>query len=303
MPQLLDIKAFLATARAGSFSAAARELEVAASVVTKRVNRLEEHIGAVLFSRTTRRLTLTGVGERLRPRLQVLVAEIDDALRASRGAGTIVGHLRVKSPTTVGALFVGEALVRFQARNPDVTSELLLIDRAVNPIEENFDVALGALPDSFPSVLDVPLCRYDRVLVASPRYLARGRVPRTPNDLVEHDCLAFLPAGVEWAFDSPEGGTVAVAIHARFTVNDSRILLGAAIEGLGLAVVPRFLARPALEAGTLVTLLHGYPLKPLWFKAMVPRSKAHKPEVGALIEHLKQEFGPVPPWERPTTDH
>ena len=298
MPQLLDIKAFLVTARTGSFSAAAREIGLAASVVTKRVSRLEDQIGSALFQRTTRRLTLTSEGERLRPRLQLLIAEIDEALRSARvPEGGVAGQLRVKSPTTVGMLYVGGALARFQARNPRVKIELLLVDRAVNPLEEGFDVALGGLPVSFSGVLDLPLCQYDRVLVAAPAYLADNPAPRSPNDLVAHDCLAFLPIGLEWSFESDQGAIV-VEIRARFTANDSQVLLTAALAGLGITVAPRFLAREALADGRLVAVLADYPLPPLWFKAMVPRSKLNKPEVAALVEHLKAEFGSVPPWDR-----
>lgn len=299
MPQLLDIKAFLATARAGSFSAAAREIGLAASVVTKRVDRLEQAVGALLFARSTRKLTLTGAGERLRPRLQILVAEIEETLSGATSAGSsVTGALRIKSPTTVGTLHVGAALIRFQRRNPNLTTELLLADRALNPLEEGFDVALGAMPFSFPGVVDVPLCPYERVLVAAPAYLARARAPGTPNDLVEHDCLAFMPVGTEWSFESSRGAIV-IEVHARFTVNDSSVLMAAALAGLGLAIVPHFLARDRLAAGELVAMLPDFPLKPLWFKAMIPRTKTAKPEVMALVEHLKAEFGPVPPWDRP----
>lgn len=298
MTQLLDIKAFLTTARTGSFSAAAREMGVAPAVVTKRVNRLEQEIGTALFVRSTRRLTLTAEGERLRPRLQILIGEIEEALRGAHSANDGVrGQLRIKSPTTVGTLYVGEAVTRFQATNPNVRAELLLIDRAVNPLEEGFDLALGALPISFASVIDVPLCLYDRVLVAAPDYLARHPAPGTPSELVEHDCLAFLPIGLNWSFES-ERGTVVVEVRARLIVNDSRVLLAGALQGLGLTVVPRFVAREALAAGQLVAIMPDYPLTPLWFKAMVPRNRLDRPEVAALVDHLQAEFGTIPPWDR-----
>ena len=89
-----------------------------------------------------------------------------------------------------------------------------------------------------------------------------------------------------------------VEVRARFTANDSQVLLTAALEGLGITVAPHFLAREALADGRLVAVLADFPLAPLWFKAMVPRSKLNKPEVAALVEHLKAEFGPVPPWDR-----
>ncbi|HET9068359.1 MAG TPA: LysR family transcriptional regulator [Amaricoccus sp.] len=298
MTQIADIEAFLVAARAGSFAAAGRELGTAAPVLTKRVDRLEDRVGARLFARTTRRLTLTPEGERMRPRLQAVMVEYEQALRdALPAAGGLRGHLRVKSPTTVGTV-VGESLTRFSAANPGLTFELLLIDRAVNPLEESFEVAVGAFPMSFASVVDVPLCPYERVLVAAPGYLAGRPALRHPTELVQHDSLVFLPAGDTWSFET-ERGSIATEVRGRFAANDSRILLAAALRGLGVAVLPRFLAREALETGLLVHLLDEFPITPLWFKAMVPQNRVHHTEVAALVDHLRADFGPVPPWDRP----
>ena len=298
MPQLLDIKAFLITARTGSFSAAAREIGLAASVVTKRVSRLEDQIGSALFQRTTRRLTLTSEGERLRPRLQLLIAEIERGAAQRPGPeGGVAGHLRVKSPTTVGMLYVGDALARFQARNPQVKIELLLIDRAVNPLEEGFDVALGGLPVSFSGVLDVPLCHYDRVLVAAPAYLAatRRRAARTissrttalPSCRSASTGRSRATRARSWSRSAPGSPPMT----ARCCSGGAR-----GPRNHGGAALPRPRSARGRPAGRRAARL--YPLPPLWFKAMVPRSKANKPEVAALVEHLKAEFGSVPPWDR-----
>lgn len=295
MTLLIDIKAFLTSARAGGFSAAAREIGTAPSVITKRVSRLEAEVGAKLFQRSTRHLKLTPEGERLRPQLQVLVAELEETLiNARRPDRGIRGSLRVRTPTTVGMLYVGQSMAKFQIQNPDVTVDLLLMDRQINPLEEGLDVSLGALPHSFSSVQEIPFCPYPRTLVASPDYLEGRSIPKHPSDIVQHDCLAFMPVGYTWTFSGPRG-PVSVDIRSRYTVNDSRILVDAALEGLGLTVVPEFLVRDLVRDGMLVELMPEYPIIPLWFKAMVPRHKANKPEVRALIEHLKQDFTP-PPW-------
>jgi DNA-binding transcriptional LysR family regulator len=297
MTELIDIKAFLATARAGSFSAAGREIGLATSIITKRVNRLEYRIGTPLFTRSTRRLTLTTAGEQLRPRLQLLIGEIEDTLEGvhPRERG-VLGELRIKAPTTVGTRYIGPSIASFQARNPNVRTELLLVDRMVNPLEENFDIALGAMPAAYPNVLDIPLCRYDRVLVASPAYLAKSGPLRHPTDIAQHECLAFLPVGLSWSFESRKG-VIDVAVHASFSVNDSGVLLAAAENGTGLAVVPRFVARESLAEGRLVELLPETPPITLWLKALVPRNRVHKPEVMKLLDHLKAEYSPVPPWD------
>ncbi|MCE0507247.1 MULTISPECIES: LysR family transcriptional regulator [unclassified Roseivivax] len=297
MTMLIDIKAFLVTARSGGFSAAARELGTAPSVITKRVNRLEHEVGKPLFHRSTRKLSLTPEGERLRPQLQLLVVELEEAISEFRAPGRdMSGSLRIKSPTTIGTMFVGRSIARFLEAHRDVSAELLLMDRLVNPLEEGLDIALGALPQSFASVDEIPLCEYPRVLVASPGYLeAKGR-PQSPTDILGHDCLAFVPVGLSWTFSSGSG-PVAVDIRARFTVNDSRLLVDAAVEGQGLTIAPEFLARSAIQAGDLEVLLPDFPIEPYWFKAMVPRHKRNKPEVLAMIEHLRQEFDPAP-WDR-----
>lgn len=297
MADIDDIRAFLVSASAGSFAAAGRDLEIAAPAVTKRVDRLESRIGARLFQRTTRRLTLTSEGERVRPLLQTVFAEFEQAVRAATpDCGSLRGHLRIKSPTTVGNV-VGASLLRFGGMHPGLMIEMLLIDRAVNPIEEGFDVAVGALPMSFASVVDIPLCPYERILVASPDYLSRRPMPRHPSELAHHEALVFLPNGLTGSFESGQG-SILVQLRARFAANDSRVLHDAALQGLGVATLPRFLARGAVAEGLLVEILPDYPPSPIWFKAMVPSNKVHNAEVAALLDHLKEDFAPVPPWDR-----
>jgi DNA-binding transcriptional LysR family regulator len=297
MAMLLDIKAFLATARAGSFSAAAREIGVAPSVVTKRVGRLEDELGSRLFVRSTRSLAMTAEADRLRPRLQLLVAQLEEVLAGGQPPEHgIAGHLRMKAPTTLGTLFAGRAITRFQAMNPAVTTELMLIDRSVNPLEEGFDIALGALPQSYASVVETPLCPYPRILVATPDYLARHGNPRTPGDLIEHRCIVYVAAGLVWSFESGSG-PISVEVNSIFTVNDSRLLHFAARQHLGIAVAPAFLVDEDISRGDLVHVLPDFPVSPLWFKAMVPSNKMHRPEIAAMLSHLQREFE-IPPWER-----
>nr|WP_256372983.1 substrate binding domain-containing protein [Pseudoruegeria sp. HB172150] len=206
------------------------------------------------------------------------------------------GTLRVRTPNTIGSMFIGKAVTRFQAANPDMRIELHLIDRPVNPLEEGFDVSLGALPQSYWGVHETPIQPYPRVLVAAPGYMKVRPPPATPSDLVAHDCLAFMLVGHTWTFEGPSG-PVSTEIRARYTVNDSGILLDAALQGLGLAVLPRFLARDPLRDGRLVELLPDFPVSALWLKALVPSHKSRRPEIIAFLDHIQKEFDP-PPWDR-----
>ena len=296
MDTLLNIKAFLATARAGSFSAAARQLGVAPSAIVKRINRLEDQMHAQLFIRSTRRLELTEIGERYFPRYQTIVGDVDDALNgASASAGRIEGHLRIKCPTTLTILNFGEILSEFQAVNPGISIEIALIDRSVNPVEEGFDLAIGAMPASYANVIDEPLSPYPRVLCAAPSYLARRGEPKHPIDLIDHDCLTFQTTGSTWSFESPRG-LINVDVRSRFSANDSQVLHGAACRGLGIATMARYVARPSIESGTLVTLLADYPVPELWLKALVPLNKMKKASVQSLLRWIKDRMQPLPPW-------
>ena len=234
----------------------------------------------------------------MRPRLQALMGEFEQALReAQPDESRLRGHLRVKSPTTVGNV-MGEALTRFAAANPQVTIELLLIDRAVNPLEESFDVAVGALPMSFASVIDVPLCPYHRLLVAAPGYLDRSPAAAAP-ERAHPARLPRLPAA--WASPGrsrPRSGAVAAEVRARFAANDSRVLLSAALTGLGIAVMPQFLAREALGRGPPGARAARLSADADLVQGDGAAQQGPPPRGRGPRRPLKGEFGPVPPWDR-----
>jgi DNA-binding transcriptional LysR family regulator len=299
MNTLLNIKAFLLVARTGSFSGAARELGVAPSVVTKRITRLEDEMGAQLFVRSTRALALTPAGERLLPQYQRLVAELDEIIGAASNAERgIEGHLRIKGPTTLTSAFLGPIICDFHAMNPGLTVEVVLMDRSVNPLEEGYDLALGALPASYPNVTDFPLGPYSIALCASPSYVEAKGVPESPNDLIDHDCCTSVLLGNTWVFENAPS-TVSVEVRSKLHANDNRVLRDAAVRGIGLAVLPRFVAHEDLKAGRLVEVMPNHPVPTFWMKALVPRIKMNKPAVAELVNFLKSRMQPLPPWEVP----
>ena len=301
MNTLLNIKAFLLVARTGSFSGAARELGVAPSVVTKRITRLEDEMGAQLFVRSTRALSLTTAGERLLPQYQRLVAELDEIIGAAAASEYgIEGHVRLKGPTTLTSLFLGPIFCEFHARNPGLTMEIVLLDRSVNPLEENFDIVIGALPASYPNVTDFPLGPYSIALCAAPDYVETRGAPETPNELVDHDCLTSVLLGNTWIFENGSGttaGTTSVEVRSKLHVNDTRVLSDATRKGIGIAILPRFLVREDLASGRLVEVMKSHPVPIFWIKAQVPRIKMNKPAVSQLVDFLKARMQPTPPWE------
>jgi DNA-binding transcriptional LysR family regulator len=283
-------------ARLGSFSAAARELDVAPSVVTKRITQLEERVHTRLIARSTRGLTLTPAGERLLPRFQRVVAELDELLiDTSSPGGEIDGHVRIKGPTTITSVYLGALFGEFQLNNPRVTLEVVLMDRSVNPLEENFDLVVGARAASYPNVVDIPLCTYPQTLCCAPAYLRTKPEPRHPGDLIDHDCLTTVLFGTTWPFETPRGA-VSVEVRSRFHANDGRVILEGVRRGLGVAILPRYLVDEDLKGGRLVPVLDAFPLATYWLKALVPRIKMDRPAVRELVAFLKARTQSAPPW-------
>ena len=296
MDTVQNLRAFLAVAETGSFSAAARRSGLATSVLTKRVDQLEHAIKTRLFFRTTRTVTLTETGQRWVERVRSLVADIDDTMRqASSREQELEGPVRVKAPTTLTALYIGEILTRFQTSHQKLSIELMLTDRVVNPSDEGFDLAIAAFNATFSGVVDVSLCPLHRQLCATPEYLERWGTPQHPRDLLQHDTISFAPTGPIWSFTGP-AGPATIEVAPRLSANDGQVLLRAARAGNGIALLSEYLILPSLRAGELVTVLPDYFPPEIWVKILIPEARMRIARVHALAEFLKKAFSPSPPW-------
>ncbi|MCC5812059.1 MAG: LysR family transcriptional regulator [Ectothiorhodospiraceae bacterium] len=292
----LNMRAFQTTAETGNFSRAARELGVAASVVTKRVNQLEHQLGVTLFRRSTRAVVLTEPGRRYLEKVRGLTAQIDELLSSTRQPKALEDFIRIKAPTSMTVLYLNRIFQAFAADFPRVRLELVLVDRPIDPVSEGFDIAIGAFPLSFGHAMDEPLCRLERMLCASPAYLEARGVPRHPRDLVKHDCLSFVPTGNSWVFES-ERGPITIEVTPRISSNDGQILVDAAVNGNGVAVVSKYAARKALHNGDLVRVLPDFPLPDMWIKAVAPEWRVNAPAIRMLVDYLRAALTPVPPWD------
>ena len=282
MDTLANLKAFVATADAGSFSGAARQLGLVPSVISKRIDQLEWRIRAPLFTRTTRKLTLTDVGERYLRTVKDAVRQVDDALAGmARASGELEGHIRVKVPTTLGILYLSNLLTQFLQGQPMISMDIVLADRSVNPIEEGFDIAIGARPELYGGVQDIPLYPLGRRLCSSPSYLARRGAPQHPADLESHDCLVFTTSGPRWEFESAQG-LMGIDVHSKLRTND-----GGAI----------YKAEKALRKGELVEVLEDFRIPDIWLKALVPASRIELPRIRMLLDWLENNLKPLPPWK------
>ena len=297
MDHLASIRTFLRVADVESFSEAARQLGLPKSLVTKRINALEQALGLPLLLRTTRRVRLTEAGSLYRQRVVGVVEELD-ALEASLSASSLQlrGLLRISSPTAFGILALRAALAEFLAQHPDLTLELILNDQPVNPAEEGYDVVITDSAFVSGQFEEQPLFRFDLICCAAPDYLARRGTPTEPAMLREHDCIHYLYAesGHEWRFTRGDE-RVRVGVHPRLTTNSGAVMRDAALAGEGIATLPHFLVSADLAEGRLVEVLGGWRLPQPLMKAVMPRRREIVPKTRQLVDFLRQRMASLCP--------
>ena len=299
--ELDDLRAFVAVVEAGGFNRAAARLGLAKSIVSRRVSRLETSLGARLLARTTRGVSPTEAGAAFHARCVRVLAELDEAREEVAGReGGVVGTLRLAAPLSFGIAHLAPALARFAADHPRLALDVSYGDRPADLVGERFDAAvrIGALADS--SLVARRLSPVRMAAVASPAYLARRGAPKTPEDLAGHDCLVYSASadgGETWRFRAGGGRHVAVRPHGRFRADNGEALMAAALEGLGVAVLPTFLASAALRSGALLPLLAAFPMPDLGLHVVRPPGGPAPARLRALIEFLAARFGPEPYWD------
>jgi DNA-binding transcriptional LysR family regulator len=298
MMKIEGIGAFVAVAEAGSISEAARRMRLSKSVVSERLAEIERSLGATLLHRTTRKLTLTEDGIAFLERATRIVREIEDAASdMAERRGTLAGPLRIAAPVTFGRMHLGPALYPFLAEHPDIELSLELDDRRVDPSSDGYDAIIrhGAIADS--RLVAWKLAKSHRVLVASPEYLARCGTPCSLAELDGHRGIFYTNRGVaDWRFQGPDGP---VLIRARLglRVNNGDMIRDAAIAGLGIALLPTFIAGPAVAVGTLSTIDVGFQPDAEFIYMAHPEGRHPSAKLRAIADHLKKAFGDPPYWE------
>ena len=300
MESLSDIAVFVQVVRNGSFTAAAEKLGLSKSVVSKYVTRLEDRLGARLLNRTTRRLSLTEVGQAFFERSQRALGEIEEAeAEVSRLQGEPRGELRLSSPMSFGILHVAPLLPAFQARNPELTVDMVLDDRKTDLVDEGFDLAIriGELPDSSLVARRLGPCRH--VVCGSPAYFARNGVPQSPEDLADHPALTYRyqDAPAEWRLVDGDGNCHQVAINSRLQMNNSLALREALLKGAGVTLTPTFVVGSEIKAGLLMAVLSKYKAMEVSIYAVYPQRKHLSPKVRAFIDYLSEQISDPPYWE------
>jgi len=298
MIRIEGIAAFVATVENGSISGAARQLRLSKSVVSERLAELERSLGGALLHRSTRKLSLTEDGAAFLPRAQRITRDIAEAAAAiAERRGTLSGPLRLAAPVTFGRLHLGPALYPFLKAHPDLALTLDLDDRRIDVASSGHDAIIrhGVIDDT--RLVAWKLAKSRRLLTASAAYLAEYGTPRTLNDLRRHRGIFYTNRGAaDWRFRTA-AGPVSVQARSMFGVNNGDMMRDAAIAGLGLAMLPAFIAAPAIKAGDLTAVpLDVAPDEEYLYMAHA-QGRDPSAKLRALRDCLKEAFGDPPYWD------
>ena len=290
---------FVRAVDAGSLSAAARSLPSSLTSVSRQISALEEHFRTRLLLRTTRRLALTDEGRILYERAKAVLGEVKEIEAAlTRDRHQPSGRIRVASPSLMGRLLIAPLLAEFLRRYPALSVDLLLVDRAVDMVEEDIHLAIrvGRLRDS--QLIARKLADIRMIVCASPAYLAQRGTPETPGDLAHHDCLVFsdAPGSAEWRFADDGKVGRKIRISGRLWMNSLEALATVAKEGAGIVRVPSWQVEADLAAGRLVRLLTDYEPAPVPLHVMFQPSRLASPKIRAFADYLVERWRGIDPF-------
>ncbi|NJD34100.1 MAG: LysR family transcriptional regulator [Betaproteobacteria bacterium] len=297
MNRATQMAAFVRAVETGGFSAAARDMGLTPSALSKLVTRLEDRLGARLLHRTTRRLQLTAEGEAFYARVRPILVAMDEAEAEVTQAGASPrGLLRLHCGSAFGMHQLAPAIPRFQERYPEIEMDITVSDQPLASMEEGVDIAIRIGPLDESSMVARRICNLQRVICASPAYLARRGTPRTPDDLQQHNCLwiTSLPALRRWPFDTDDGIRV-VNVGGNVAANNAETVLQLAVAGVGITRLTDVIVGEALRRGELVPILTDWHhVEPVPLFATYPSGRNLSPKVRAMVDFLVEEFGSAP---------
>ena len=297
MDQIKQIEAFVNSTTRGSLSAAAQVEGITPAVIGRRLDALEARLGVKLLVRTTRKLTLTFEGQAFLEDCQRILNDLANAEAAvSLGSIRASGHLRISAPAGFGRRHVAPQVAAFMQGNPGVRVTLDLTDRLVDLLNEGIDCAvrIGEMADS--SLVSSKLGEMRRVVVASPAYLARCGVPRTPGDLAAHNCLS-LGQQRGWTLrEAPDGEVATYKVAGSFECNDGAVLHEWALAGAGLSWRSMWEVGSDLASGRLVSVLDAFAAPPMGIYAVFLQRRHLPLRVRLFMDQLRNTFGDPVYW-------
>ena len=298
MTAISDFDIFARVARTGNMSAAGREMGLSPAVVSKRISLLEERLGARLFQRTTRQLTLTETGEGYFKRIVDILSLVEESEDfVTRRNTKARGVLKITAPTSFSRLHVAQLLPEFLARFPEIQLDVHLTDNFVDIIRDGYDLAIriGELEDS--SLVARKLSPDTRFIVAAPSYIAKHGAPKSLADLENHNCLS---AGAQdmWRLDGPEGQRQ-IRVKGNIRSNSAELIRESLLSGIGLGLRGTWEVGPELKSGALQVVLPQYRgASSMAIYAVYPCRDFMPTKVNAFIEYISEHFSLEPYWEK-----
>lgn len=298
MREPLEMRTFVRAAERTSFSTAASDLGLTPSAVSKIVSRLEERLGVRLFTRSTRRLALTPEGDTFFARARRILDDIDEAeAEAALSRAVPRGKLRVNTGSSFCFHQLTPVMPEFLARYPEVSVDLSVTDRVIDLHDENADVAIrvGKIGENIPYVAR-KIVDMERVICASPDYLARRGTPTRPEHLHDHDCIAVSISGLHrWPMRAPDGGIEMLDIKAKIIADDAEAILRLAVGGAGIVRLGDNIVGGALHRGELVPLLkEHHVVEPLPLSLVYIAGRHRLPKVSVFIAFIMEKFASAP---------
>jgi DNA-binding transcriptional LysR family regulator len=296
MDRLTALEMFVRVVDTGSFSAVARNQEIGQPAVSKAVVQLEEWLGVSLLMRSTRSLVPTEAGRIFYEHAKRTIDEAHEAVLAARGSACgLSGKLRVSTSVCFGRLHVIPNLASFLAEHPDLDIEFVLDDRHLDLVNEGIDVSLrmGAMPDSNMTARRIAEGR--RIVVATPTYLQRHGMPKSPGDLVSHQAVIYTPGGggepwTSWTFRKATA-EVSVVLRGRLKVTAGEGIREAVKRDLGLAVASEWNFSPELQSGAVVEILQDWALPPTSLSAVYPAGRLASTKARAFVSFVERYMG------------
>ena len=290
MDKLTGMAVFISVAKAGSFVGGAKEMSISRAMATKYISHLERYLGARLFNRTTRSMSLTDVGAAYLLRCRSVLLDIEEM----EGAVTHLhseprGKLKISSPPVIGALYIAPAISEFIAEHDDLTVNLLLQSNFRDLVDEGVDIAIAFVGIEDTSHIAKKMASSPLVVCGSPAYFATNGFPLTPKDLLKHSCLVnwAIPPRNKWKFKGLEG-EIDIKVAGRMEANAADPIRIAAKKDLGLVMLPEYIVSRDIEKGYLQVVLDEYALDPINIYAVYPHRKYLSAKVRAFLTFLEE---------------
>jgi DNA-binding transcriptional LysR family regulator len=299
MDRLQNIETFVRVAQTENFTEAARQLRVARSVVTTRIQQLEEYVGAPLFHRSTRVVRLTEIGTAfLRDCTELVVRanDIVDQMRDVRGYPS--GTLSIHALTGFVLGHFATLIHEFQESYPDIRLDLNVSDAVVDPVKVGVDCALQIFPATSTELVARPLFPVRRVFCATPEYLEKHGIPKDPRDLHAHKLGLYsrYPSRDRWTFHH-KGQEITLYLNAKLLTNSVHLLREYAMEHAGIVCLPTLVAADAIKEGRLKIVLAEHVLSSFWLSAVYAGTSRNAFKLRLFIEHITNRFKRLPPWD------